>query len=148
MQGSKDMWPATIHFLLIFGIVSPIFRPRILEFPHFQAKNSRILPFSGLEFPLLPVTELILIIGPIQRKLQNHGSLFFLFCCFGSYFNCGFAGLYNPFREVAPYVFKKILSSTNAPRGVCGSAQCPILPPATVAFSVYEWQVYYWSCSM
>ena len=67
------------------------------SFSHFQAYNSRILPFSRLEFPLLPVTKLILIIGPIQRKLQNHGSLFFLFCCFGSYFNCGLAGFHNPF---------------------------------------------------
>ena len=145
MQGSKYMWPATNHFLLIFVIASPIFRPRILEFSH----------FSGLEFLLLPVTELIPIIGPIQQNLQNHMArcTFWNVCCFGSNFNCGFAGLHNPFGgegfgEVAPYGFQKILSSTNAPCGVCGSAQCPILPPATVAFSVYEWHVYYWSRSM
>ena len=93
MQGSKDMWPATIHFLLIFGLVSPFSST-------YRSNSEHWTHPTGTAKPWLVV-------------------LFAMFCCFGSYFNWGFAGLHNPlgegFGEVAPYGFKKILSSTNAP---------------------------------
>ena len=85
MQGSKDMWPATIHFLLIFGLVSPFSST-------YRSNSEHWTHPTGTAKPWLVV-------------------LFAMFCCFGSYFNWGFAGLHNPlgegFGEVAPYGFKK-----------------------------------------
>ena len=85
MQGSKDMWPATIHFLLIFGLVSPFSST-------YRSNSEHWTHPTGTAKPWLVV-------------------LFAMFCSFGSYFNWGFAGLHNPlgegFGEVAPYGFKK-----------------------------------------